>query len=345
MELNFPRLILFATAIIRRDARKANISVTNRCNLRCRTCNIWRTYERAPQLADKELRTEDYVSFFDNYDFWNWISLTGGEPFLRKDLVDIVSAAYERCKGLHTVSIPTNGYLTDKTVHDVEEILSLKIPSVYVSISLDGLREVHDSNRGVLGSFDHAISTFNRLRKVRSRRLKVHLEYLISRYNQGLLSQVIEGLGLTPNDFIITIAQKSHFYDNMSLNIEPAPDVLLRDINWFLASLKIRSIHDFAQQAFLKETSASGRIPCVAGKWSFYVDPYGKIFPCVLNQTQLGTVRDYALMRFEASAGCRCYTPCESYFAILSSFPKTVLRPTLVAHRTCSNSQEKMVPP
>jgi len=325
MEHNLRRLLPLLGAIISRDIKKANISVTNRCNLKCRTCNIWRTYVHRPQAASKELTVEDYELFFDNFDFWNWISFTGGEPFLRSDLVDIVLAAYRRCKRLHTVSIPTNGYLTEKIVHDVDEILSLKLPSFYVSISLDGLRKLHDASRGVDGSFDRAISTFNALRELANPSLKVHFEYLISRYNQGLLSAVIDGLNLAANDFIITVAQKSFFYDNLSLNIKPDPDQLAQDVAWFTAHLKIRSIHDLAQWVFLKHLSTGSTIPCVAAKCSFYVDPYGVIFPCLLQQKPLGTIKDNPLKSFKADAQCKCFTPCESYLAILSSFPKSML--------------------
>jgi len=276
------------------------------------------------------LKLKDYELFFDNFNIWNWISFTGGEPFLRKDLVDIVFAAYERCKSLHSVSIPTNGYLTEKIVHDVSEILSFKIPSFYISISLDGLPEVHDVNRGVDRSFDHAMSTFNCLRKLRSGGFKVHFEYLVSKYNQGRLSELINTLNLTPNDFILTIAQKSFFYDNMFLDIEPNRNILLQDINWFTSYLKIRSIHDLAQWIFLKHVSKLDPIPCVGGKHSFYIDPYGRIFPCILKQTQLGTIKDKSLKLFEANPECRCFTPCEGYFAILCS-PKNIL--SIVAKR------------
>ena len=271
------------------------------------------------------MSVKDYELFFENFSLWNWISFTGGEPFLRKDLVDIVSAAYERCDGLHTVSIPTNGFLTDKIVHDVQEILSMKIPSFYTSVSLDGLREIHDANRGIDGSFEHAISTFNSLRKLGNKRFKVHFEYLISKYNQGKLSEVISALNLSPNDFIITIAQKSFFYDNMSLDIEPDRDILLQDIDWFISNLKIHSIHDFAQWTFLKHVSELNPIPCIAGKNSFYVDPYGRILPCLLKPSKLGTVKDKSLAPFVANPRCRCFTPCESYFALLAYFPKSML--------------------
>jgi len=275
------------------------------------------------------MSVKDYELFFENFSLWNWISFTGGEPFLRKDLVDIVSAAYERCDGLHTVSIPTNGFLTDKIVHDVQEILSMKIPSFYTSVSLDGLREIHDANRGIDGSFEHAISTFNSLRKLSNRRFKVHFEYLISKYNQGKLTELISALNLSPNDFVISIAQKSFFYDNMALDIEPDRNTLLQDVNWFVSNLKIRSIHDLAQFTFLKHVSEFDPIPCVAGKSSFYVDPYGKMFPCLLKPNQLGTVKDNGLAPFKANPGCRCFTPCESYFAILSHVPKSLLRVTV----------------
>ena len=249
------------------------MSVTNKCNLKCRTCNIWQTYIHTPHLAEQEMSLEDYELFFKNFKFWNWISITGGEPFIREDLTDIIQVAYNSCKGLHTISIVTNGYLTDKIVDDVKKMLVIGVPSLYVSISLDGLKELHDMNRGVDGSFERAISTYESLNELRNRRLKIHFEYLISKYNQGKLAETLTTLKIDPNNIILTIAQRSSFYYNMSLNIEPNRDVLIQDIKWFMSRLKTLSIHDIAQKVFLKHVCNLTPIPCIAGRNSFYLDP------------------------------------------------------------------------
>lgn len=324
MDFDLRRVFLFYKAGFLKNAKKINISLTNKCNFRCRTCNIWQLYQDFPNLVKQEMQLKDYELFFNNFNYWNWIGFTGGEPFLKEDLVDLISVAYERCKGLHTISIPTNGYLTDKIVCDVREILFMKIPSIYISVSIDGLQEIHDATRGIKRSFEHAISTFNNLRTLKDRRLKVHFEYVVSKNNQGKLSELISALGLNPDDFIVTIAQKSLFYNNMSLDIEPDHDILLNDLNWFSSNLKIHSIHDIAQWTFLKYALKGNHIPCCAGKNSFYLDPYGNIFPCISQSTLLGTIKDNNLKPFEKNPDCICFTPCESYFAILTYFPQSV---------------------
>lgn len=319
------RIFYTYVRILIRRATKLNVAVTNKCDMRCKTCGIWKICQSQPELVEEESKVGDYEEFFKAHNDWNWISFTGGEPFLRKDLVDIVFAAYERCKGLHTISIPTNGYLTEKVEDDVQEILlETRLPSFYVSVSLDGLQDLHDSIRGVDGAFEHAITTFTNLRKIESKRLKVHFEYVISKFNQGKLPELINSLNLTPDDFIITIAQNAFFYCNESWEVKPDKDALNSDLRWFLSHYKIRSTHDMGQWLFLNSIIKRGNIPCVAGRNSFYMDPCGKIFPCIFISRQIGSIGDDVISPFKPNPRCRCYTPCESYFSLLLHLPEAL---------------------
>lgn len=305
---------------------KLNLAVTNKCNMKCKTCNIWRVYQSQPELAKKELKLADYEDFFKVHNHWNWVSFTGGEPFLREDLANIVSIALESCDGLHTISIPTNGYLTETVISQVLKILSnAKLSSLFISISLDGLKTIHDSLRGVNGSFKHAIDTFNKLCYIKDNRLKVHLEYVISKYNQGELPKVIKGLSLTANDFILTVAQNAFFYHNECQDVKPAEDALKSDVEWFLYHFKVRSPDELVQWMFLRHVITGSRIPCFAGRNSFYVDPYGTVFPCVFVPKVLGSIKDGVKDHFNPNPECQCYTPCESYFALLLNFPTSFL--------------------
>jgi len=317
------RAVTTYARIVFRCATKLNVAVTNKCNMRCKTCGIWKIYQREPELANKELRIGDYEEFFKVHSAWNWISFTGGEPFLRDDLIDIMLTAYERCKGLHVISIITNGYLTEKIVDSVQEFLSeTKLPSFHFSVSLDGLQSVHDLIKGRVGPFEHAVATFRKLQKINDNRLKVHFEYVISKFNQGKLPELINHLNLTPNDFILTIAQNAFFYQNRFWEVKPNEDALNSDIRWFLSRFKIRSSHDIGQWLFLKNVIKRRRIPCIAGKNSFYMDPYGKIFPCIFVQRQIGAIERNVINTFEPDPNCRCYTPCESYLSLLLHLPE-----------------------
>jgi MoaA/NifB/PqqE/SkfB family radical SAM enzyme len=62
---------------------KLTFAITNKCNLKCKTCNIW---QRKPE---NELTFAEIDKFFAANNYFNWIDLTGGEIFLRKDLPDI----------------------------------------------------------------------------------------------------------------------------------------------------------------------------------------------------------------------------------------------------------------
>jgi MoaA/NifB/PqqE/SkfB family radical SAM enzyme len=286
------------------------VSVTDRCNLRCKTCNIW----KKPKI---DLPLDYLKAIFKKFKNLNWISFTGGEPFLRDDLVYIAYLALKECPSLHTISIPTNGFFTDKILKDVKDILKLGIPSLYVSVSLDGLEEVHDSIRGVKGSFKRAVNTFRLLKKIKDKRFKVHFEYTISRFNQGMLPQTVETLG-TPEDFIISVAQNAFYYVNEKKKIKPVKKLLYSDIKWFLSTHKGCSVHDFATKMFLKSILEKRRIPCVAGKNSFYINTKGEIYPCIFIRKKLGTINDSNIKKF-IYPGCQCYTPCESYISLLIS--------------------------
>jgi len=147
----------------------------------------------------------------------------------------------------------------------------------------------------------------------------MHFEYTISRFNQGNLSKTVEALG-TPEDFIISIAQNAFFYANEREKIKPDKKLLYLDIKWFLSHHKGFSVHDFATRMFLKTILENKRIPCVAGKNSFYINTKGEIYPCIFIGKKLGTISDN-IKEFNYP-GCKCYTPCESYLSLLLNIPK-----------------------
>jgi len=134
------------------------INLTNRCNLRCRICNVY----KAPSSVNQELTTAEIkqivlqsVSLGPRR-----IVLSGGEPFLRSDLFEIVSFVKENTK--MEIVITTNGALIDSEL--ARKII--QAPINHLQISLDGaFKEAHDSVRGE-GAFlktTEAIKTLNKL--------------------------------------------------------------------------------------------------------------------------------------------------------------------------------------
>ncbi|HEX5323723.1 MAG TPA: hypothetical protein VFW40_08050, partial [Capsulimonadaceae bacterium] len=121
---------------------KLNFCVTYRCQSRCLTCNIW-------QIKPKdELELWEIQEFTRKNPYFRWLQLTGGEPFLRKDIVDIAKAFFENSPGLYVVTIPTNA-LCERSyvISKVRAMLDMGIPKLAITISLDGYRELHDEIR------------------------------------------------------------------------------------------------------------------------------------------------------------------------------------------------------
>ncbi len=123
--------------------------VSKICNFRCKMCNMWKNKER--DINRKELTIEEMKAFVD--DLRNvttepiFIHLIGGEAFLRKDLMEIVS--YIRKSGFNS-SITTNGYYIDEEM--AKRVIASRLTGIF--LSLDGLKEeTHDYLRGVKGSY------------------------------------------------------------------------------------------------------------------------------------------------------------------------------------------------
>ncbi|MDQ1279484.1 MAG: family radical protein [Thermoproteota archaeon] len=117
--------------------------LTYNCNLRCKMCPFWKR-----SSTDSSLEREKAIlkQIYDSGAFG--IAFEGGEPLLRKDLVNIL--AFSRSLPLQT-SIITNGTLLESRIDEIAPYIN---GAVYVS--LDGLEKTHDMIRGVDGCFKNA---------------------------------------------------------------------------------------------------------------------------------------------------------------------------------------------
>ena len=143
--------------------------VTNKCNLKCQHCFYWKNLN----LKKRELTLEEIDKFSKNLKDILVLNITGGEPFLRKDLPDLIKTFYINKKPI-ILTINTNGFLTNKIISDTEKILSFyKLPLI-IEISLDGIKEDHDKVRYVEGAFDKSILTFKKLKELQNNYPKIY---------------------------------------------------------------------------------------------------------------------------------------------------------------------------
>ena len=167
--------------------------VTSRCNLRCGHCFYWRDLNKA---TDDALSLDEIRAIARSFEHPLSLSLTGGEPFLRSDLKEIIQAFHEGC-GTREVGIATNGTFETTTVQTVHDILREGfLTDLSVQVSLDGLEETHDSIRGIKGSFKKAMNTLKSLAELRKEFDAFYLKTALSIQKRNLteLKDYVENL-------------------------------------------------------------------------------------------------------------------------------------------------------
>ncbi|MFH2145462.1 MAG: radical SAM protein, partial [Candidatus Omnitrophota bacterium] len=150
IEFYFGRLIGFPLT----TPEHVYFSLTNRCNLQCRMCDIYKN----PDSKENEQSTSEVkaiIAQIKNMSI-NHIIFSGGEPLLRHDVLDLVEFAV--AKGIGMVDIITNGtLLKDKSI---KKIIKSKLN--HITISLDGLGKINDEIRGK-GVFEKAQLNMDKL--------------------------------------------------------------------------------------------------------------------------------------------------------------------------------------
>ena len=140
--------------------------VTNRCNARCSFCFI--DFDN-PTTFKGELTVDeiDRMSRTFGPNLQN-INLTGGEPFARKELLEIAQC-YFRNTNIRSMFITSNGSLTDRMVEFSENMCKrFSDRKVFFSLSIDSFPEEHNSIRKIKNLFEKTMASYEALRKLGS---------------------------------------------------------------------------------------------------------------------------------------------------------------------------------
>lgn len=273
------------------------LSVTYRCNSRCKTCNI-------TQRTCRELTHEEWASVFRNYRSpLAWATFSGGEPFLRHDLAAIANSLYTRCKP-SVINFPTNGILTDRIIETIREIAtSCRQAHLVVNVSIDDLDERHDSIRGSAGSYKKACETIEALRACGLKNLSVGIHTVISRYNVDRIPEIYGRLKqLHPDSLIAEIAEQRVELQTIGCDISPeigdykkAAEFLLdkeqaagmKGAGKLTRALRLQ-YHRLAMQTLHERRQV---IPCYAGITSAQIAPDGDVWFCCIKADPVGNLR------------------------------------------------------
>ena len=282
------------------------ISVSYRCNSRCKTCNVW-------QRPNDDFTIEEYEKTFESVGrAAYWFTFSGGEPTLRKDLPEMVEAAYRHCRP-GVINIPTNG-IQDKIIPErVERVLQAAPGSeVIINLSLDGIGVKHDIVRGVKGNFERSMRTYAGLKALKGRyknfTLGVHT--VISNFNVDEFDSIYAFVRdeLKPDSFISEIAEERVELDTVGMGITPPIQKYQPVIERLQEGIHKAEFGDITRitpritQAFrdryydiVKRTLVEKRqiIPCLAGVASAQIAPNGDVWTCCIRAESVGNLREH----------------------------------------------------
>ncbi len=284
--------------------------VTSRCNSACGHCFYLDTMNE--RKGRGELTLEEYRQTSRSMPPFTKMLISGGEPFLRRDLPQICEAFY-RNNGVAQFTIPTNATLPDRTAEGTDWLAS-RAPRAFIQIqiSIDATGENHDRLRKTKGNFKKLIETHSRLREVQRKHDNVDIifNYTLHRHSRPYLRDVCTFLRdeLQTRQLHMNMVRGSP-HDPETLEVTPEEH---REAVETLAEFFGDGVgrQDWQSRVFgrlfaARKTLTMGRInreagfqekppytPCKAGLLNLVLQEQGDVYACELIDRRLGNLRD-----------------------------------------------------
>lgn len=255
------------------------LAVTYRCNSRCTMCYTW----EHPSKKDEEFRPHD----LETLPRVVRLNITGGEPFLKEDLSEILDVVKKKAK---RVVISSNGLLTKKTL----EVMG-KHRDIGIRISIEGRKETHDRIRGIKGGFIRSLETVKGLKTLGIKDLGIavtvsdeNADDLVFVYNLAKENCVELATAILHNAYYF------HKEDNVIVDKPKAESGLKKLIREYLKSSHPKDwFRAYFTQGIIDHMYSKKRaLKCTVATESFFIDPYGYIRPCNVMDFPFGNVRE-----------------------------------------------------
>ena len=231
------------------------------------------------------------------------MTISGGEPFLYKDIGALVSSLYDNCRPA-IINIPTNGLLCERIPIIVEQIARHCLKSqIVINLSIDEIEGRHDAIRGVPGNYRKALRTYAALRAIDTPNLTVGIHTVISKFNAPRIPQIYAHLrALKPDSYVTEIAEERAELGTIGAEITPEYDMYADAIDSLVEQLRNdhfssigRITRSFRLQYYqlVKTILREKRqvIPCYAGTASAQIAPNGDVWMCCTKAESIGNLK------------------------------------------------------
>lgn len=276
-----------------------SLEITHDCIAKCIMCNIWKIPREVPNLP-----MEDWIRLLSSglFSELREIDITGGEPFLRKDLLDLFMAICElnhkNLKALRSIAITTNGFLTQRVLEYSEPIVKRLMDEdmgLVVVCAMDGIGGIHDQIRNYKNAWSKVNETIQGLKKMRDKfpNLIIGLKTTVLPINAGQLEEIAQYA--SSND-LFTIISPYIITEARYLNPDRAHDLAFSQGD-------IKEMIRFYESAHFEWSYHADRLvqyfktgiikkPCSCGFNYFFVRSNGDLFLCPLINVSLGSIKE-----------------------------------------------------
>ena len=265
----------------------AVVAVTYRCNSRCIMCNIWQIKD-FPEMAPAE-----YLKLPPTL---KDINISGGEPFLRTDLVEIVRNIHRACPKAK-VNISTNGFLVETIKRVLPEVKRV-FPNIAVSVSVDGIGQMHETVRRVPQAWHKVLETI-RFCRDEAKIKDIKLAFTLNSVNSKHLRQAFLWSKKLGVQFTMAVAHSSEIYFGKENIIDVDPGFLEQEFQHVIQQLlKSMKPKDWVRAYFVNglQQIVNGEkrpLESFAGEDFFYLDSKGDVYPSVIDNVIMGNINDY----------------------------------------------------
>ena len=312
----------FAVGVARGRPFSALVQVTNRCNMRCSFCDFW-SNGVAPA---EELTLDDYRRVAGELGELGCflVSIEGGEPTVRPDLVEIVRAFAAR----HLTVLYTNGWhVTDELAR---ALFAAGLTQVGVSIDFADA-DRHDAKRGLTGTTERAWRAVDLLRAAAPHGgRQVHVMTVLMEENWRELEALLEQSAAREVGHVVTLLADGGYRRGPGPDRPPPPEAAAALEELWRRHDHLRVFRGYFPLMGTFLAQRTDELPaCRAGLQSFNLDHVGNVAPCIEKIDQpVGNVRDASLAQLHARlagpevagavAGCQqCWTACRAWAQLM----------------------------
>jgi MoaA/NifB/PqqE/SkfB family radical SAM enzyme len=276
-----------------------SLEITHHCIARCIMCNIWRIPGEVPDLP-----MGDWIRLLssDLFSDLRELDVTGGEPFVRSDLLDLFQGVCElkggNLKALKSIAVTTNGFLTRRILEYTGRILE-KLRDTHIDLvmvcAMDAIGEMHERIRNHKDAWAKVNETIQGLKGLKEEfpNLILGLKTTILPLNVGELEDIVRyadsnGLFTIISPCIVTKAR--YLNHDQASELAFSREDVRRMIQFYEGQRHGWGFHGARLVQYFKEGTM--RKPCSCGFNYFFVRSTGEVYLCPLLDVGVGNIKE-----------------------------------------------------